>query len=432
VTSLASRLADLEPEERRELLAGFTEEQKQALFYDWDFWAREEQKYPPGDWLVWLLLAGRGSGKSRVGSETVRRWTKHHARIALIAETAGDARDVIVEGESGILAVHPEWERPHYEPSKRRLTWPNGCIATTYSGKEPDQLRGPQHEVAWVDELAKYQYPQETWDNLMFGLRLGAKPRVVVTTTPRPIPIVKELVSAPGTHLTKGTTFDNLDNLAPTFREAILARYEGTTLGRQELYAEIIDDVEGALWTRTLIEEHRILEAPELQRIVVGVDPSGSTTTECGIVLAGRDQRRDRPHYYVIDDRSIAASPEVRMRQAVAAYHSLRADRMVGERNYGGDQIEALIRQVDPDVSYKDVQASRGKMIRAEPVAALAEQGRLHHVGTFGPLEDEMCSYDGTGPSPNRLDAMVFAVTELMEHGGPAAATVATGHIADW
>jgi phage terminase large subunit-like protein len=283
--------------------------------------------------------------------------------------------------------------------------------------------------VAWVDELAKFQYPQETWDNLMFGLRLGPHPRACVTTTPRPIPIIKELVKAPGTHLTKGTTFDNLDNLAPTFREAILTRYEGTTLGRQEPYAEIIEDVEGALWTRALIEMHRVIEAPEMQRVVVGVDPSGSTITECGIVVAGRDNRIHPPHYYVLDDRSIAASPEVRMRQAVAAYHSLRADRMVGEKNYGGDQVGALIRQVDAQVAYKDVTASRGKMIRAEPVAALAEQGRLHHVGTFGPLEDELCSFDGSGQSPNRLDAMVFAVTELMDHGGPASAHVATGHL---
>lgn len=430
MTSTANRVADLTPEEREEFWAGLTTEQQAALLYEWAFWAREEQQYPPGEWLVWLLLAGRGAGKSRVGSETVRRWTKSHARIALVAETSADVRDVMIEGESGLMAVHPPGERPIYEPSKRRVTWPNGCIATTYSGKEPDQLRGPQHEVAWVDELAKYQYPQETWDNLMFGLRLGMSPRVVVTTTPRPIPIIKELAKSPMTHLTKGTTFDNLDNLAPTFRETILMRYEGTTLGRQELYAEIIEDVEGALWKRDIIERNRVSQAPKLIRIVVGVDPPGSATgAECGIVAAGMDDQWP-PHFYVIADRSLHGSPDTWGTESVATYRMLVADRIVGERNFGGDMVESTIRTVDPQVSYKDTTSSRGKLLRAEPVAALAEQGRLHHVGTFGPLEDELCSYDGSGPSPNRMDAKVFAVTELMTgSGGPATATVARGSL---
>lgn len=394
--SLAGRVADLPPEDREEFWASLTEEEQAALLYEWEFWARPEQQYPEGDWFVWLLLAGRGYGKTRVGSETVRKWSREVGRIALVGETSADVRDVIVQGESGIMAVSPKDERPEYKPSMRRLTWPNGCIATLYSGVEPDQLRGPQHEKALVDELAKYQYPQETWDNLMLGLRLGSKPQAVVTTTPRPIPIIKTLAAANTTHLTKGTTYDNLDNLAPTFREVVLARYEGTTLGRQELYAEIIEDAEGALWKRANIEEHRTHQPPPMARIVVGVDPPGSATgAECGIVTAGMDDQRP-PHYYVLDDRSLQGSPDTWGNEAVTAYRTRSADRIIGEKNFGGDMVQHTIRTVDPDVSYRDVVSSRGKRLRAEPVAALAEQGRLHHVGTFGPLEDELCLAPGT------------------------------------
>jgi phage terminase large subunit-like protein len=264
----------------------------------------------------------------------------------------------------------------------------------------------------------------------MLGLRLGPHPQVVATTTPRPIPIIKALVADPRVLLTRESTFVNLDNLAPTFRDTVLTRYEGTTLGRQELHAEILDDVPGALWNRAILELARVTEHPPLERVVVGVDPSGSEQTECGIVVAGVARVGDVAHYYVVDDRSLAASPDARTRQAVSAYKSWKADRLVGEKNYGGDMVEALVRTVDPDVSYRPVQASRGKLIRAEPVAGLAEQDRLHHVGSFGPLEDELCSYDGSGPSPNRLDAMVFAVTELMERGSRAAEmTVPSGRI---
>lgn len=423
--SLAYQVADLPDDEREEFWNSLTPEQQAALLYEWDFWARDEQKLPEGDWLVWLLLAGRGFGKSRVGAETVRAWTKQVSLIALVAETAADYRDVIVEGESGILRCSPPDERPVWEASKRRLTWPNGCKATCFSGKEPDQLRGPQHEKAWVDELAKYQYPQDTWDNLMLGLRLGKKPQAVVTTTPRPIPIIKELAKSKLTYLTRGSTYANLDNLAPTFREVILARYEGTTLGRQELYAEIIEDVEGALWTRAMIEEHRTHSPPDMVRIVVGVDPPGSFTgAECGIVAAGVDAQRP-PHYYVLEDRSLQGTPDGWGREAVGLYHTRNTDRLIGERNFGGDMVASTIRNIDPNVSYRDVVASRGKQLRAEPVAALAEQGRLHHVGTFGLLEDEMCSWvnEPGQPSPNRLDAMVHAVTELMTHGGGEAKT---------
>lgn len=415
--SLASEVADLSPEEREEFWASFSPAEQEALFYDWDFWSRPEQRYPGGDWLVWLLLGGRGAGKSRTGAETVRRWAKDRSRLTLVGATASDARDVMVEGESGILAVHPEAERPVYEPSKRKLSWPNGCVGLIYSADEPDRLRGPQSEAVWMDELAAWRYPQETWDNVMLGLRLGLDPRAVVTTTPRPIPIIKTLLKAKTTHLNRESTYANLDNLAPAFREQILTKYEGTTLGRQELYAEIIDDVEGALWTRAIIEAGRTFSPPPLQRIVVGVDPPGSATgAECGIVTAGID-KQSPPHFYVLDDRSLHATPDGWGTEAVVAYRTRNADRIVGERNFGGDMVESTIRTVDPDVSYRDVVSSRGKLLRAEPVAALAEQGRLHHVGSFGALEDEQCSYDGSGPSPNRMDALVFAVTELMQRG---------------
>lgn len=432
-SSLASRLADLDKGERDEVLASLSEPERAALLYDWDFWARPEQQYPPGDWLVWLLLGGRGAGKSRTGSETVRRWHRQRSRLILVGATAADARDVMVEGESGLLSVHPDDERPNYEPSKRKLTWPNGCIANIYSADEPDRLRGPQSEGAWLDELAAWRYPQETWDNVMLGLRLGSDPRAVVTTTPRPIPIIKNLVKASTTHLTRESTYVNLDNLAPAFREQILTKYEGTSLGRQELYAEIIDDVEGALWTRAIIEEHRTHRPPPMQRIVVGVDPPGSATgAECGIISAGIDNQHP-PHYYVLDDRSLQGSPDTWGSEVVAAYRARNADRVIGERNFGGDMVGSTIRTVDMDVPYRDVTASRGKMIRAEPVAALAEQGRLHHVGTFGALEDEQCSFIGQPPSPNRLDALVIAVTELMRLGSTEAeATLPATRIREW
>lgn len=418
MTSLAVAVADLSEAERAELWANLTEAEIASLLYDWDFWAREEQQYPEGDWTFWILMGGRGAGKTRTGAECVRSWHHEHERIALVSQTKGDGRDVMIEGDAGILAVSPPDERPSYEPTKRRLSWPNGSVATLYSGDEPDQLRGPAHEVAWVDELSKFKYPQDAWDNLMLGLRLGQRPRACVTMTPRPIPIVKALVSDRRTHLTRETTFENLDNLAPSFREEILTKYEGTRLGRQELLAEILDEVEGALWTQALVEQHRVTDHPDLMRIVVGVDPPGSIEgAEAGIVAAGAARKGDKVHYYVLDDRSLHASPDGWGKEAVAVYRTRRADRILGERNFGGDMVESTIRTVDPDVSYRDVVSSRGKQLRAEPIAALSEQGRLHMVGSFPALEDELTSWVPGDRSPNRMDAMVFAVTELLDRG---------------
>jgi len=418
-------MSSLPGDEREKLLAELTDEEVEALLYDWPFWARANQLPPPGDWICWLLLAGRGFGKTRTGAEWVRAEVEsgRRRRLALVAPTAADARDVMVEGESGILAISPKWFRPLYEPSKRRLTWPNGALATVYSADEPDRLRGPQHDGAWADEVASWKYP-EAWDMLMFGLRLGRSPRVVVTTTPKPVKVIRELVGAQTTVVTRGSTFENVDNLAPAFLEQIITRYEGTRLGRQELYAEILDDVPGALWTRKVIEDLRVNEPPELARVVVAIDPavtSGEDSDETGIIVVGRGLDGQG---YVLKDLSCRMSPDGWARRAVNAYHEFRADRVVAEVNNGGDLVEKVIRTVDPTVPYRAVRASRGKRVRAEPVAALYEQGRVHHVGGLPLLEDQMCAFlpEGSDVSPDRVDALVWAITELMlKRGLPAA-----------
>ncbi|ADU50161.1 hypothetical protein Tmar_0036 [Thermaerobacter marianensis DSM 12885] len=400
-------------------MAELSDEEAEALLYDWRFWARPKQLPPEGPWRIWLILAGRGFGKTRTGAEWVREQVERHGRrrIAIVGRTAADVRDVMVEGESGILSISPPWFRPVYEPSKRRLTWPNGAIATLYSADEPDLLRGPQHDAAWADELAAWRRP-EAWDNLMFGLRLGPDPRVVVTTTPRPVKLIRDLLNDPTCVVTRGSTYENAANLAPAFLEQIISRYEGTRLGRQELYGEVLDDVPGALWQRKRIDELRVREAPELVRVVVAIDPAVTSeegSDETGIVVAGRGVDGDA---YVLADRSCRMSPDGWARRAVKAYYDFDGDRIVGEVNNGGDLVETVIRTVDPKVPYKAVRASRGKAVRAEPVAALYEQGKVHHVGTFDHLEDQLCQitpdgYQGAG-SPDRADALVWALTELM------------------
>lgn len=332
--------------------------------------------------------------------------------MILAARTVDDARDVMVEGESGILAICPPWNRPTWMPSTRMLRWPNGAIAMVYSADKPDLFRGKQADGVWADELAAWRYP-EAWDQLLFGLRLGPDPRVVVTTTPRPTPVIKELMAHPTTVVTRGSTYDNRANLAPAFFDGIISRYEGTRLGRQELYAEILDDNPNALWQRSQIDKLRVTEAPaELQRIVVAIDPSATTTgDEAGIIVAGLGPDG---HGYVLDDATIRGSPHTWGSKAVQAYHRHQADRIVAEVNNGGEMVELTIRTVDDKVAYKAVHASRGKRTRAEPIAALYEQGRVHHVGTFAELEDEMCDWEPEMPSPNRMDALVWALTELM------------------
>jgi len=430
--SPAQSLALLPEATRLQALKSLTPEQQEELLHDWRFWARPEQLPPPGDWRIWLILAGRGWGKTRTGAEWVRAQVRSGAagRIALVAPTAGDARDVMVEGESGILSIGSEAERPHYEPSKRRLTWPNGAIATLYSAEEPKRLRGPQHDAAWCDELAAWQYMQDTWDMLMFGLRLGDNPRAVVTTTPKPKALLKTLLKDPHTHATRGSTYDNLPNLAPQFADQIIQRYKGTRLGRQELFGELLEDVEGALWLRSWLDESRADNAPDLQRVVVAVDPaatSGPDSAETGIVVAGQgiDAR-----WYVLADRSCRLSPDGWGRRAIAAFDEFQADRIVGEANNGGEMVEHVLRTIHKTLPYQSVHASRGKIVRAEPIAALYEQGRVSHVGLFSELEDQLCSYTGERDesSPDRMDALVWALTELS--AGATLGGISAGHVA--
>jgi phage terminase large subunit-like protein len=422
--SLAERLA-LNPAERAKFLSALSEDERRVLEYNWKFWARPKQLAPSWDWSFWLILAGRGFGKTRIGAEWIierARQGVHGMRIALVAETAADARDVMVEGETGILTISPPWFRPKYEPSKRRLTWPNGVRATTFSAEEPDQLRGPQHHYAWGDEPAKWRYA-DTWDQLLMGLRLGHHPQAVLTTTPRPTPLIKSWVADamgpnPTFALTKGSTYENRGNLAPRFLDTILRKFEGTRLGRQELEAELLDDAPGALWKRAdHIEQHRVSTAPEFVRIVVAVDPSVSSDSpnaETGIVAAGLGKDG---HGYVLADGSLERpTPEKWGSETVALYSKLQADRVVAEVNNGGDLVASNIRVADPSVPVKKVHAARGKQTRAEPISSLYEQGRVHHVGCFPLLEDQMCQWEpGVSTwSPNRIDALVWALTELM------------------
>lgn len=414
--SLAQQLASLPDREREALLAEMPDEEVAALEYDWAFWARPNQLAPADRaWKVWLILAGRGYGKTRTAAEQVILWAREpKQRIALVAETAADARDVIVEGESGILACAPPWARPKYEPSKRRLTWPNGTLATTYSGDDPEQLRGPQHHKALVDELAKYRYADDLWSNLELGLRLGDDPQVVVATTPRPIPALRALLKDPGTLVTRGSTYENQANLAKSFFDRMRDKYEGTRLGRQELYAELLEDTPGALWTRALLEQGRVHTIPALQRIVVAIDPGG----EYGVVVVGLGEDG---HGYVLDDLSGSGSPTDWATAAIAAYHKYQADRIVVEKNHGGEMVRTTLRAIAASVPITMVWASHGKYARAEPISALYEQQRVHHVGMFALLEDEYCNWvPGEGlPSPNRLDAAVWGLTDLAIGGAP-------------
>lgn len=427
MTSLIASLASLPAERRATFLKSLSPAERLALRHSWRAWARPEQLAPPGDWDHWLILAGRGFGKTRSGAEWVLDQVerKGRKRIALVARTAADIRDVMVEGESGIMTVAHPARRPIYEPSKRRLTWPKlGAIATTFTADEPDQLRGPQHDGAWCDEIAAWRYGQETWDQLQMILRLGTQPQACITTTPRPTPLVKMLVSDPfelgrpgGTAITRGSTFDNQANLAKSFIRKIRKKYEGTRLGRQELFAEILDDNPGALWKRRpMLEDTRVTKHPPLVRIVVGVDPAvtaNENSAETGIIAAGLGEDG---HGYVLDDASLVGTPNEWGNAVVTVYNTRKADRVIGEVNNGGDLVESNIRAVDNDVSYKAVRASRGKLTRAEPIAALYEQKRVHHVGQFPYLEDQLCDWDPTtgAKSPDRLDALVWTLTELM------------------
>ncbi len=424
--SLAERFARLGFSGLETLSRSLSEQDCEQLLHDWDFWCRPAQRPPIGDWHCWLVMAGRGYGKTRMGAEWVRSHVEGSSpliavkgapgRIALIAQTSGDGRIVMVEGDSGLLAISPPDQRPKYEPSLKRLTWPNGNIAHLYSADEPDQMRGPQHGLAWADELAKWRHAEAAWSNLMFGLRMGLRPQVVVTTTPRPMRLLKRLLEDKTTIVTRGSSFDNRAHLAPSFMTEMIRLYEGTRLGRQELHGVFLDDIPGALWQRDQIEKLQVTEAPNLRRIVVAVDPpvtSGKNASRCGIIVAGRGENNQL--FILADESRQGLSPHGWASAAVAAYNKFGADRLVAEINNGGELVEALIRQVDERISYRAVRASRGKITRAEPVAALYERGLVHHVGSFPELEDEMTSYSGEpgDASPDRMDALVWAITDL-------------------
>ena len=416
----ANSLRQLSKDKRASFLANLSDMEASVLLHDWRFWARSNQLAPKGYWSHWLLLAGRGFGKTRAGAEWVRGLAEGGAakRIALVAPTLSDARAVMVEGDSGLLAIAPPWSRPKFEPSKRTLTWSTGTVATLYGAEEAERLRGPQHHAAWCDELASWRQAEATWDNLMLGLRLGDAPRTLVTTTPKPTKLIKALVADERVTLTRGTTFDNLENLAPSFATEIIKKYEGTRTGRQELLAEILEDVPGALWQRALLERGRTTKLPDLVRIVVAVDPpasAGEKADECGIVAAGLCADG---YGYVLADASVQGlSPAGWAKRAVGLYHSLSADRIIIESNQGGAMAESVLREVDPLAAISQVFASRGKYARAEPVAALYEQGRVFHGTSLPVLEDQMCAFTGerrAGESPDRVDALVWALTHLM------------------
>jgi phage terminase large subunit-like protein len=406
------------------LYAEISDRQSTGLLDRWRLWARAEQLPPDGEWTTWLYMGGRAAGKTRAGAEWIRARVGSGLgrRIALVAGTAADGRDVMIEGQSGLLAVAPAWDRPRFEPSKRRLTWPNGAVATLFSAEQPEALRGPQHDTAWCDELAKWKYLESTWDNLQLGLRLGSLPRQVITTTPRALGSLKAIIARSDTVMTHGTSYDNRVNLTPAYFAEIIRRYEGTRFGRQEINAELLDDVQGALWTRAMLDAARLAQGvspPQMARVVVGVDPSGTRGDDdrasVGIVTAGKGIDGLG---YVLADFTCALSPAGWGRRIAEAVSAHRADCVVAEGNFGGAMVESVLAAANVGARVKMVTASRGKIVRAEPIAALYEQNRVRHAGAFAALEDQLTAlttdgYVGEG-SPDRADAMIWTLTELM------------------
>lgn len=388
----------------------------------WGDLARPDQLLPAGDWRTWLILAGRGWGKTRTGAEAVREWKEHYPRIGIIAPTFADGRDTCIEGEgSGLKAICPPGEIVKWNRSMGELEFSNGARCKLFSSDEPERLRGPQHHKVWADELGAWRYPDATWDMAMFGLRLGDSPQAVVTTTPKPIRLIRELLKAASTHVTRGSTYDNRANLAAAFFDQIIGKYEGTRLGRQELMADVLDDTPGALWTWGQIDAARCKPGvvPTLTRVVVAIDPAVTSTdesAETGIIACGLGTDG---HGYVLDDKSGRYTPDGWGGRAVALLDAREGDRIIGEANNGGDMVEHVIRTVRKNAPYRKVYASRGKRTRAEPVAALYEQGKIHHVGTFAVLEDQMTTWDAAAnaASPDRMDALVWAMTDLMLGG---------------
>ncbi|MEH6772549.1 MAG: terminase family protein [Cereibacter changlensis] len=428
----AAWLASATPERVSEFLEGLSGNALLALPWMFEFWALPHQLPPEGAWKSWVIMGGRGAGKTRAGAEWVRAEVEGSApldpgrsrRVALVGETVDQVREVMVFGESGILACSPPDRRPEWEAGRRRLVWPNGATAQVFSAHEPESLRGPQFDAAWADELAKWKKAEEAWDMLQFALRLGTHPRQVVTTTPRNVGVLKAILKNPSTVVTHAPTEANRAYLAASFLEEVRARYEGTRLGRQELEGVLLEEAEGALWTAARLEALRLDAAPRLSRVVVAVDPpvtGHGGSDECGIVVVGAVTEGPPQDWQavVLEDASVAAaSPDAWARAALAAVRRHGAERLVAEVNQGGDLVESVIRQIDPLVPYRGVHATRGKVARAEPVAALYEQHRVRHLRGLAGLEAQMCrmtlqGYEGKG-SPDRVDALVWALTDLM------------------
>jgi phage terminase large subunit-like protein len=420
--SEAEGVASLNPADREKWLAKQNQDELWTREYDWGFWSRTDQRPPESDWRVWFVMAGRGFGKTRMAAEWVRAQAEADGtlRIALVAATLHEARTVMIEGESGLLAIAPDEMRPTWEPSLKRLVWPTGAIANVFAASEPEGLRGPEHHIAWADEVAKWDNAEPIWDNLMMTMRLGDNPRTVATTTPRAVPLVRRLKTENGVAISRGAMDANRAQLPSSYRAAMHEVYGGKRLGRQELLGEFLEEAEDALWTRDLIERCRAsTELPDMKRIVIGVDPPASKTGDaCGIVAVGKGADGKA---YVLGDHSVKGrSPEGWARAVAAAAEAWGADRVVAEVNQGGDMVESTLRAADVGMPVKKVHASRGKVARAEPVAALYEAGKAFHAGAFPELEDELCGlisgggYEGPGRSPDRADALVWAMTELM------------------
>lgn len=412
-----------------EILESLEPQEAATLNFDWRFWGRPSQ-VPPDllptgkPWFTWMFLGGRGVGKNWSGANLTNEKAKTHRRLALIGRTAADVRDTMVEGDSGLIAMSPPWFMPKYESTKRRVVWPNGSFALCFSADEPNLLRGHNLEFAWCDELAAWRRLKETWDNLLMCLRKGRTPQVIVTTTPRPLKILKDIRAMPNTHFSKGTTYENLENLAPTFLENVVNKYKGTRLGEQELMGEILDDNPNALWTLENIDQHRVSRYPQLDRIVVAVDPATAEnpdeeSSEVGIVVAGRrgTKNDNRSQAYVIADESVGedlARVSEWPRAVVTAYHKYRADAVVAEKNNGGAMVRSVIQAIDRNIPVSLVTATRGKKKRAEPVSTVYELGRVHHDGNFKELEDQLTQWEeGSDMRADRMDALVWGITEL-------------------
>lgn len=419
-------------QEIRDMIDVLPNKEAYKLRYDFDFWARPTQRLPRGSWRIFFLRGGRGSGKTYAGSNIVRGWSHDNPRMLIVGRTAYDVRDTMINGDSGIMAVSPKQWRPEYQPSKRLLTWPNGAQALLRSADEPDSFRGPQFHKVWGDELASWRYGKETFDNIMFGLRLGDDPQMVITSTPRPTKLVKEILALQTTISIADSTYANVENLAESWAVDIISKYANTRTGLQELLGQVLDDNPHALWNRALLDDTRVSITPDLDEIVVAVDPatadiSAATlrdegkaqlqeTSSTGIVVVGRSGIKgdSEAHGYTLDDMTIQGSPHEWGTEVVTAYYKYRADHVVAEANNGGALVKANIHAIDGNVPVELVYASRGKLTRAEPVSNIFAQKRAHNMGLFGALEDQMCEWQPGMPSPDNMDAMVWGYTYLM------------------